>query len=135
VYPQGWHVALLAVWRDKSCRDQPFAWTDSHDDGVIRFGVSFADGRSVAMPLRGAPCASDDQNSKLEPLSIWGHGGRGASGRWEHRYWIEPLPPAGPVELYLQWRAAGIETTSRSLEGEQFAAAARAAKLLWSDSD
>lgn len=101
--------------------------TDMSDGGGMRFGVSFADGRSTE---GGHPWTSAHGDVGDGPVLLPGGGGGGGhSFRFHH--WLWPLPPPGPVTFHLVWPAAGIDETSVSVDAGVFVDAARDATQLW----
>jgi hypothetical protein len=94
-------------------------------EGQLRFGVSYADGRSTQdsrWPF--------DEDVGDGPILV---PGGGSGGGTEHRqsYWLWPLPPPGPVTFHLLWPDAGIAETSTSIDAAVFIDAAAAAETLW----
>jgi hypothetical protein len=51
------------------------------------------------------------------------------------RYWIWPLPPAGPVTFVCQWPALGIPESRADVDAELILDAAARAVQLWPEDD
>jgi hypothetical protein len=47
------------------------------------------------------------------------------------RYWVWPLPPAGPVTFICQWSALGIEESRGEIDARLILDAAGRAVQLW----
>jgi hypothetical protein len=62
----------------------------------------------------------------MRPMS-----GGGGGGRWEHRNWLWPIPPPGPVAFVCEWPALQIPLTRTTLDAEVIRDAARRAVVLW----
>lgn len=102
----------------------PLQWDPRHDPPppppeFLRFGIVFSDGR-VASNLLDRPRSEGAPNRPVLGL-LSGHGTRGHS---ERRWWLWPLPPAGPVRFVVEWPSEGVAETSAEVDGDQIAAAA-----------
>jgi hypothetical protein len=78
----------------------------------LRLGMQWADGRRVEaeqMHGRGGDLPSDDFH-----LDMAGGGGGGLEWRWNA--WLWPLPPAEPVDFYVEWSARGIPETRTTFD-------------------
>ena len=58
-------------------------------------------------------------------------GGQGGGLTYDFRYWLRPLPPAGPVQLFVRWDDRGVPETSIDLDLTSAVAAAADAVELW----
>jgi hypothetical protein len=58
-----------------------------------------------------------------------------AAGLWEHRNWLWPIPPRGPVAFVCEWPALEIPLTCATLDAEVIRDAARRAVVLWPPPD
>jgi hypothetical protein len=97
-----------------------------------RMGVRFSNGQSAqALGLSPFDVPKDEEGIPTEPV-IRGGGGGGGNGIFRFEYWIFPLPPPGPLEVFAEWPTAGIEETSIVLDGDEIRAAAHRAIVLWS---
>ena len=99
-------------------------WGDD-SEGQMRFGVSYADGRSTHDSRW--PHELDVGDGPI--LVPGGGGGGGTEFKWS--YWLWPLPPPGPVTFHLLWEDAGIAETSTSVDAAVFIDAASRAETLW----
>jgi hypothetical protein len=55
---------------------------------------------------------------------VTGRGGGGGCDRWEMRYWMWPLPPAGDVVIYAVWSIFEIDEVAAVIDGTALRAAA-----------
>jgi hypothetical protein len=101
---------------------------------VPRIGVRFADGRTAGRRAAGFPgafdVAKDEQGIPTEPI-VRMAGGGGGSGGYHLGVWVYPLPPPGPLEVYVSLPAAGVEETKVVLDGGAVRAAADRARVIW----
>ncbi|MGZ4599748.1 MAG: hypothetical protein ACXVYY_10300 [Oryzihumus sp.] len=87
----------------------------------------FADGRRALVDDTFTPPGVEVRESAAHLTPQEGSGG-GLTSR--QTYWLWPLPPAGPLEVYCEWLARGIPETKVELDaGDLVAAAARAVEL------
>jgi hypothetical protein len=95
----------------------------------LRFGVLFADGTS-ATNLGGRHFAPDEP----APPLLRQQGGGGGGRRFDFRYWVWPLPPAGPMTLVVEWPWKGIAETRAEIDTQPILdAAARAIQVFPED--
>jgi hypothetical protein len=102
--------------------------------GMVRVGVRFSDGRSGGRGLprgpRGMP--TDDEGIPTEPF-VGLAGGGGGMGAWRFSAWVFPLPPVGPVEIFVSPPVpAGTGEFTAVVEGTAIRAAAERALVVWS---
>ncbi len=57
--------------------------------------------------------------------------GSGTQARFDQRYWVAPLPPAGPVTVVVEWPARQLGETGADLDGDAIREAAARADALW----
>jgi hypothetical protein len=132
-YPNGFTIEFLAmrnpndVHRDRvrSALGSPRNWP--------RVGVRFADGRTAGQhsPTLGSPGGppKDAAGSPTVPvLRFTGGGGGGSVYRFSA--WVFPLPPPGPLSIFVE--ARDIPETSVTIEGELIRDAATRARIVWS---
>jgi hypothetical protein len=139
VYPTGFEVRMLVDWDEESELD-PFqhrlmrrgreAPADSGERLVL--GFSFADGSETSNRERGRGMGVD-RDSPVPTLTGMGTGAGGGHG--SANFWLWPLPPTGPIEVFCEWAAAGIAPTRRALDAEAIAAAAGRAQKVFEDDD
>jgi hypothetical protein len=103
-----------------------------------RIGFEFADGTRASeggpMPFAGATLtmrsSRDDSGVPTRPV-LMGQGGGGGNRSYAMRMWCFPLPPAGRMDVYVEWSDAGIEETKRTLDATPIVDAAPRAVTLW----
>src|ERR1700733_1892072 len=98
--------------------------------GMVRIGVQFADGRIGGQGLsRGRiELPKDEQGFPTQPFVGFGGGG-GGSGGWRLSAWVFPLPPDGPLEVFVSIAAAGLDEGSGTLDGTAIRAVAEQAQV------
>ena len=87
-----------------------------------------APGAAAARNPFGVP--TNDEGIPLEPL-LRPSGGGGSSTRYAMGFWCFPLPPEGPVRVYVEWADRGIEETSVEFDAGLIREAAARAVVLW----
>jgi hypothetical protein len=124
-HPNGVDMTLEVRGRDLGIGHHPFG---EPSGGELRFGVSFADGRSTeqGLPWRHGHDADVGDGPVLVP-----GGGGGGGHTWRHHHWLWPLPPRGPVTFHLVWPDAGIDERSVEVDAAVFVDAAAHAVQLW----
>lgn len=74
----------------------------------------------------------DDQGLPTQPYVGFGGGG-GGTGGWRFGVWVFPLPPDGPLEIYVALPTpAATDEMSFEVDGTAVRAAAERAKVIWS---
>jgi hypothetical protein len=133
-YPTGIELVLDVRRRDvdEGGPDDPFGFHGHRPgkplpDAVLRFGVQLADGSKA---VNFGPYEWADRAAREEPVLI-GRGGGGGGGRWDMKYWLWPLPPAGSLEFVVEWPGEGIPETRREVDAGELRAAAQQAETLW----
>ena len=103
--------------------------------GFLRIGIELADGTRISNlgnPHRHLwrPDAVP-QGPLLVPSS--GGGGSAGAGRvtMSPGYWLWPLPPPGPLRVFVEWPALDIPLSSAELDSEPLLDAAARSQLLW----
>lgn len=108
-------------WRTRRRR-----WRARLPADIFRFGIGFADG-SGATNLQimgfGAP-------EPPKPPILLGGGGGGSESRYELSYWVWPLPPPGPLTLFMEWPAEGLSQTTFELDSELIRTAGISAEII-----
>jgi hypothetical protein len=74
--------------------------------------------------------SKDDQGLPTEPILRMAGGG-GGTGGWRFGVWVFPLPPEGPLEIFVGLPAAGLEEASVTVDGGSVREAAGRATVLW----
>jgi hypothetical protein len=98
---------------------------------LFRFGIEFSDG-SKATTLGSHPFEHEPDDEPKGPL-LMDRGGGGGGGDWDHRYWVWPLPPEGPLAFVCEWPAKGISLTRHEIDAKLIRDAAAQAEVLWED--
>ena len=135
-YPTGIEFSLQLLQRERSRgheRDPIHTWHMIRRDGaalapeVLRFGIAFADGRKATV--------FDERHfgreDGLPPAVLMQRGGSGGDRRYDVRFWLWPLPPAGPLAFVVEWPAQGIELARHEVDTAPLSEAAGHAKELW----
>ncbi len=99
-----------------------------------RLGVRFSDGRSAGqgdVGFGGRMNTPKDEDGF--PTGIWMQhsGGGGGGGGWRFGAWVYPLPPEGPVEIFVGLPALGLDEASVTVEGAAIREAANRAVVVW----
>jgi len=139
-YPTGFELQLLTMVADEEVDLDPMLFgpprplrgrhAHRNPDGMLRFGVQFADGSKATNAGRhhfpeegeGAP-----QGPVLSP-----GGGSGGDGSWRQSFWVWPLPPAGPLTFAAEWTDAGIPLTVSEIDSNPLVQAADRAQTIFS---
>lgn len=98
----------------------------------LRFGLVLGDGEQVLAdrsPFGEDPISEPGGHVLNRRGGGAGGGGRSFSGTDE--LWLWPLPPAGPIELVVQWPALGIGEEHILLDGTAITALASRARPIW----
>ena len=118
-------------------RENRPGWAARRPGGVL--GFRFADGTAIASgeignPLQGTRSISEfaTMTQPPEPF-IACQGGGGHSRREDWSYWVAPLPPPGPVEVFVRWPAALLDESRIELDAEDIIDAADQASRIWDD--
>ena len=101
--------------------------------GMVRIGVQFADGRIGGQGLsRGRiELPKDEQGIPTQPFVGFGGGG-GGSGGWRLSAWVFPLPPDGPLEVFVALPEPSDTEYSTVIDGSEVRAVAEHARVIWS---
>ena len=104
--------------------------------GFPRVGVRFSDGRTAGDRTRlfgGMDVPKDDEGIPTQPI-ISGAGGGGGQYGFQLSFWVFPLPPAGPLEIFTAVRSPDPgerDETKMTLDGTAIRAAAEHAQVIW----
>jgi hypothetical protein len=96
-------------------------------DEFLRLGFAFADGTSWTNFAHNFPEFDKEPTGPV----VMGRGGGGGGDRWEMRYWMWPVPPAGDVVIYAAWPMFEIDEVSAVIDGTALRAAAAQAIEIW----
>jgi hypothetical protein len=104
-----------------------------HEDaeGVLRFGVLFADGRRATNLDWLAWNDGATRNPPADYPVLFPAGGSGWGGQTELHVSLFPLPPAAPVTLIVEWPAEAIAESWTEFDGAEIRAAAGKATPIW----
>ena len=102
---------------------------------MMRIGVRFADGRvggrGGARAFPGAPgIPKDEHGVPTEPI-VGFSGGGGSAGGWQFGAWVFPLPPDGPLEIFVAPPPPAVGEFRAVLDGTAVRTAAERARVIW----
>jgi hypothetical protein len=100
--------------------------------GMMRIGVRFADGRVGGPGLSHGSLGvqKDDDGFPIDPFVGFGGGG-GGTGGWRFSARVLPLPPDGPLEIFVALPAPATGEFSTIVDGSAVRAAAERARVIW----
>ncbi|UNK70311.1 hypothetical protein [Microbacterium sp. H1-D42] len=101
--------------------------------GRLRFGVVLADGTKVTDASPFFACGDpmvEPEGHTLSRRQLGGGGGGSTYSSADH-LWLWPLPPAGPIELVMQWPALGIQETRLVVDASLVPELAARAQSFW----
>ncbi len=101
--------------------------------GMMRVGVRFSDGRVGGRGrIHGLfELPKDEHGVPTTPIVRHG-GGSGGGGSWRFSAWVFPLPPDGPVEIFVAPPPPGTGEFRAVVEGAAIRAVAERARVIWS---
>jgi len=144
-YPSGLEVDLVTMASAASRDLDPYLFaphrlalrrrtaSESPPEDMLRFGVQFADGSKATNASGRLPDPARDPAPS--PPVMHAEGGGGGTGGWRQRFWIWPLPPAGPLTFVVEWAAAGIPLTRHEIDAKLIRDAAQRAQVIFSTED
>jgi hypothetical protein len=98
----------------------------------LRYGLALSTGERV---IEGPRFFAADRTTPPAGSSLVRTGGGGGGGGHEFAahdgLWLWPIPPAGPIELVVQWPAMDIAQTHTFLDATTFAELAGDARRFW----
>jgi hypothetical protein len=109
---------------------------DPHDLAAsrrsFRFGLQFSDGGKAAGNPGGGRRDRDSEPAGpvLHPLA-----GGGGPHSFVSRWWLWPLPPAGPLEFVCEWPAFGIAESRAGIDAGLILEAAGRSVSLWPEGE
>jgi hypothetical protein len=134
VYPNGFTVHVGIHLNPHRAQDN--AMMMRGPGGPHRFprvGVRFSDGREGGRKLQGRTDMAKDENGlPIEPFISFAGGGGGGPQGWRFGVWVYPLPPEGPLEIFVGLPAAGLVEASVTVDGAAVRAAASKSRVVWS---
>lgn len=120
----GHHGLLHELYEQPGENSQDQEWKRNR----FMFGFEFADGRSAT---------TDDAHERPNRRALPEHptlrntGGGGSGQSSDQDYWLWPLPPAGSMRIFCQWRKLDVERTVIDIDTAPFLAAAHEATPIW----
>jgi hypothetical protein len=103
-----------------------------------RIGVRFSDGQMAgqeASTRSGGPRPTQEIPKDAEGLPtkpiVRMTGGGGGGGGWRFGVWIYPLPPQGPLEIFVSLPLAGLDEGIAVLDGKEIRDASHKAIVVW----
>jgi hypothetical protein len=98
-----------------------------------RVGVRFADGRVGGQGVRHGPfdMPKDAEGVPTQPFVGFAGGSGGGSGGWRFAVWVYPLPPDGPLEIFVALPPPASVEASTTVDGSAIQAAADRASVIW----
>jgi hypothetical protein len=133
VYPNGFRINVALQLNPH--RAQEIQSGIHRPMGMMRIGVRFADGRVGGQggghPHPGAVgIPKDEHGVPTDPIVGFSGGGGGGSG-WRFGAWVFPLPPDGPLEIFVAPPAPLTGEFRAVLDGTAVRAAAEKARVVW----
>jgi hypothetical protein len=155
VYPSGFTLTITTLrrqragaggWDGHSPRDpSPFGPRRNRGgggaaeevEGVLRFGVRFADGRSGVLEGLGAWRGESGLGDGEPPAApvVSTHSGHGNESEWVQGLWVWGIPEEGDVELIYSWLAESVPESRFLLDGDVLRDAAARAVTLWDEAE
>jgi hypothetical protein len=134
VYPNGFTINVAMLGDPHKPRFGPGAFGYGDPTGRFpRIGVRFSNGRTAGRAA-GHPdrsrLAKDEQGVPTEPF-IGGGGGGGGMGAFHFGVWVFPLPPDGPLEIFVAVPGMRMVEESVTVDGAAVRAAAQSAHVIW----
>lgn len=106
-------------------------WSARAGPAGLRIGFESSDGRCAGEePLDLVSVVKDSDGLPYIPVTIL-EGRLTGSHRFDLVAWCWPLPPTGPLTVYVQWLDRGIPESSRQLSGDAVLNAAAAVQRVW----
>lgn len=130
-YPNGFEAGITIRTNDRPAhgsfddhRRRSWSGSAAFPGESIRVTVVFADGRRGTVGNFTSAPAGD---LTLVPIQ-----GVGSQTRFDQRFWVEPLPPPGPLRVLVEWERRGLPETRAELDAGAILEAATKAEALWS---
>jgi hypothetical protein len=132
VYPNGFRINVQILLNPRHA-DEIRAMAHRPRMGMVRVGVRFADGRVGGQGFGRArgDLVKDEEGVPTEPF-VGFAGGGGGPGGWRFGAWVFPLPPDGPLEIFVALPPPANTEYSTVVDGSVVRAAAQRAKVIWS---
>ncbi|MDR6167742.1 hypothetical protein C1N74_15050 [Microbacterium sp. SGAir0570] len=105
---------------------------DRFDPTGLRWGVRFADGRTITTQDDSPWARGDVTDAQVEGPVLEGLGRpQGHADSWAREFWVWPTPPVPTFEVGVEWPARGIPETVTALDAAALRNAAARAHPLW----
>ena len=129
-FPQGLAFTVTTLLRpgSESGQDDVHWHPRTGSAQGLRLGLELADGRRAYGDGGLGPAPERPAHDGFRLIS---HEGGGGALAYRHFCWMWPLPPAGPLTFWCEWRARGIPETSTEVDATDAVEAARRAVELW----
>lgn len=131
-YPSGFEMSVTVRTRDEpvfgsfdEVNRRSWSGSAAFPGESLRVGVVFADGRRSFVD-NSPPRPASTGDVRLVPM-----GGGGTQSRFDQRYWVEPLPPPGPLGVVVEWDRRHLPETRADLDAGAIVEAASRAETLW----
>jgi hypothetical protein len=133
VYPNGFTVHVTIMVNPHHTRTVGRPMYGGGLRRMPRVGVRFPDGRTGG---RGpnvfhSDAPKDAEGFPTEPVVRFVGGGGGGSQGWRFSAWVYPLPPDGPLEIFVSLPAAGLDEGRVTVDGSAVREAAHRAQVIW----
>lgn len=141
-YSTGVTFEFLAAARGLQERDTHRLFHEQHvfggdegpPDGFLRIGVELADGSRVSNMGRDRRLWRPDHQPE-GPVFMQHGGGGGSAGAgrvtMSPGYWLWPLPPPGPLRVFVEWPALDVSLSSAELDTDLLLETAARSRPLW----
>jgi hypothetical protein len=141
VYPVGFEFEVFALAKDRDSDLEPFDFEYGYEaersgeipSGQLRLGFQFADGERATNTGGRFEWDGEFIEPPAAPVMRSGRGRSDGQGRWQHWFWVWPLPPAGPLEFVCEWPAGEVPMTRYSLDAQALIDAARRCERLFAE--
>jgi hypothetical protein len=132
-FPNGFRINLVALLDPRRAQELRARAPGGPMMLMPRIGVRFADGRvGGRSAMRGRlDVPKDDQGLPTQPF-VGFSGGGGGTGGWHFGAWVYPLPPEGPLQIFVALPGPDPHEMSTVVEGSAVRAAAERARVIWS---
>lgn len=131
VFPNGFRINLLILVNPDRVQDIE-ARIHPGSMNMPRIGVRFPDGRiGGRVGMRGrSDIPTDEQGLPTQPF-VGSPAGGGGIGGWRFSAWVSPLPPDGPLAIFVALPSPATPELFTVVEGSTVRAAADRARVIW----
>jgi hypothetical protein len=133
VFPNGFRINLVVLLDPRRVQELQARAPRRPMMLMPRIGVRFADGRVGGRSARPGrlEVPKDEQGLPTQPF-VGFSGGGGGTGGWRFGAWVYPLPPDGPLEIFVALPGLDTDEMSTVVDGSAVGAAAERAREIWS---